>query len=187
MEETTINISLNDKRSKYISEAIGNKTCIKILNLLSTKEGLTVTEISNELNIPLNSVDYNIKKLVKSGLIESSSYWWSVKGKKMPAYKISNKKIVISPKKISSKIMLSVSLFIGGLVSLIVRFFTEKNIVREEIASPMLVRSLDVGEKLVTTPEALHVVPWQWFLIGIWSGIVLFFLFIYFAERRYKK
>ena len=121
--DKSIQISLGDEKAKDVAEVLGNKTCNKILDYLVENEG-TVSEISDKLNIPLNTVDYNIKKLVKAGLIESSSHFWSVKGKKMPAYKISNKKIIISPKSSLNKAFLWV-LGITGLVALTVRqFFT---------------------------------------------------------------
>ena len=47
--------------------------------------------------MPMNSVQYNISKLLEAGLIEEAKSWWSVKGKKMPTYKVANKLIVISP------------------------------------------------------------------------------------------
>ena len=66
----------------------------KILSLIAEKEA-TGSEIANELNLPLNTVGYNIDKLLKAGLIETSkNFFWSLKGKKMPTYKISNKKVI---------------------------------------------------------------------------------------------
>jgi DNA-binding transcriptional ArsR family regulator len=104
VEETTLNIDLNDPRSLQVAEIITNPSCKKILNILAQKE-LTETEISKELKMPLNTVDYNIKKLVKSGLVESTNHFWSIKGKRIPSYRAANKKIVISPSKFDSKLL----------------------------------------------------------------------------------
>jgi len=94
-------ISLEDEKSRKLGEAISNPTCKKIISLLAEKE-LSATEISREIKIPMNTLDYNLKKLISSGIIEKSKHFWSVKGKKIPTYKVVNKVIVIQPKKTSS-------------------------------------------------------------------------------------
>ena len=107
---------MNDPASEKVAEILGNKTCKKILGLLAEREGeLSVGDISKELGIAINTVDYNVKKLVESGLIDkSSSFFWSVKGRKIPTYKIANKQIIISTKT-SFKGVLGSALF-GGLL-----------------------------------------------------------------------
>ena len=204
-------MDLNDSRMKYLSEIFGSESCKKILNLLAEKE-LTETDIAGELKMPLNSVDYNVKKLVKAGLIESGSHWWSVKGKKMPSYRVSDKQIVISPKRMSSSVLLIPALLVGGLISLTIKkvielnsYSPEQNVLMaksaEDIVSYASVAS--AGEmarsELVSDAPAVmsqqvaektnligSVAGWEWFLIGIWSGILIFFLLNYFIERRYK-
>ena len=116
MTDNYISIDLNDPRMKHLSEILGNESCKKILNLLAENEW-TETEIARELKMPLNSVDYNIKKLVNAGLIESSNHWWSVKGKKMPSYKVSNKKIIISPRRMGSSFIIPV--IMTGIVAIL--------------------------------------------------------------------
>jgi len=68
MDEKSILINLGDEKAKWISEVIGNKSCNKILDLLAEKN-LTVSDISHKLKMPINTVDYNVKKLVKAGLM----------------------------------------------------------------------------------------------------------------------
>jgi DNA-binding transcriptional ArsR family regulator len=194
MEETYINISLGDEKAKDIAEILSNKSCKKILELLTEKE-LTETEIAEKLNLPLNTVDYNVKKILKSGLIESTSHWWSVKGKKMPSYKISNKKIIISPKKFSTTILLLPTLAIGGAITYIIKKLTTERVtdqllqtssyglppMPEEAATTMT----KLYEPIVTNTQFIQTIHgWQWFLIGIWLGIILFFAINYFYDRK---
>jgi DNA-binding transcriptional ArsR family regulator len=120
MVETEVVVSLDDERSKYISEVLGNKSCKKILGYLSENEAC-VSDISKELKIPINTADYNIKKLIKAGLIEKSDFWWSVKGKKMPTYRVSNKKIIISPKSFKSYSRYLFALIASGIAALVIR------------------------------------------------------------------
>ena len=67
------------------------------MNLLSEKDH-SETEISQNLNLPLNTVHYNIEQLKRTGLIESKEFKWSEKGKKIRYYKPVNKFIVITQK-----------------------------------------------------------------------------------------
>ena len=109
-----INYDIDDPRSGAIAEVMANKTCKKILGLIAERE-LTASEIAGELGLPLNTTGYNIEKLLRAELIEETKgFFWSVKGKKMPKYKVSNKKIVISPRKLVSPMVL-----IAGLVVLL--------------------------------------------------------------------
>ena len=98
MTEKQLMIDLDDPRAGRIAEVLGSKTCKQILGILAEKE-LSESEISSELKLPLNTIDYNVKKLVESGLIEETKgFLWSSKGKRVLRYKIARKRIVISPK-----------------------------------------------------------------------------------------
>lgn len=193
MADNYISIDLNDSRTKNIAEIIGNKTCKKILNLLAEKE-LNESEIADELNIPLNSVDYNIKKLIKSGLIESSKHKWSVRGKRMPSYKISDKKIIISPKRISSNVLLVPALLVGGAIAFVVKKITEVPSVNfdiaqtKEAAGSLMMASPRVASEVVEkTGFVQSIAGWEWFLIGIWSGIILLSLMSYIKYKNERR
>lgn len=185
MEEKYVMFSMDDERIKGLSEALSNPSCKKIINLLSEKE-LTETDIARELKVPLNTIDYNIKKLISTGLIEKTSHFWSVRGKKMPVYRVSNKQIIISPRK---KISLSALLFsaIGtGILALIVKGYKASEVVQEDAvlfaqeAAPMMASR---------TAEAVSTgfASWQWFLLGAWIGILIFFTSTLISERRNKN
>lgn len=116
-------VSLNDENSKFLSEVLGNKTCKKIIDFLSERKEASEKDISDGLQIPLNTTEYNLTKLVKSGIVKkTSNFFWSVKGKKIPMYKLANKHIVISPlKKPSPEILKTLlpvvaGIFIGVLI-----------------------------------------------------------------------
>lgn len=118
MSDKYINIDLDDERIGKIADAISNKTCKKILEILSDSE-MSGSEISEKLIIPLNTTTYNLDILLDAGLIEKSSgFLWSEKGKRIVKYKVANKKIVISPKSgfkgILGSVLLS-GLFASGI------------------------------------------------------------------------
>ena len=117
MTKSSISIDLGDPRTGLVAEALSNKTCVKILDLLAENE-LTATDIALRLGIPLNTVGYNLDKLIVSGLVEkSSNFFWSVKGKKTPTYRVANRKIVISPKRIIRGIV--PLLLVAGVIALL--------------------------------------------------------------------
>ncbi|MEK6854998.1 MAG: helix-turn-helix domain-containing protein [Nanoarchaeota archaeon] len=121
MSEKYVMIDMNDARSVKIAEVISNKTCKNILGALAERE-MSESEIASELDIPLNTVGYNVKKLVEAGLIEKSNkFFWSAKGRRINSYKISNKKIVISPKMVSKGII--PALLITFLLSIGIKIF----------------------------------------------------------------
>ena len=113
-------IDMDDPRAGKIAEVISNKTAKQILSLVAEGE-MGVGDIARELNIPINTAMYNVEKLVSAGLIEKSSWIWSMKGKKMDKYKISNKKIIISPKKLAGVIP---AMIVSGIVAFGIKMFS---------------------------------------------------------------
>src|SRR3989344_4247429 len=97
MTKSYVMVNLDDPRTARIAEVMGNKTCKRILALLGEHE-LSESELAQRLAAPTNTVNYNVKKLVGSGLIEPSRSFWSVKGRAVRTYRLSQKDIVISPK-----------------------------------------------------------------------------------------
>jgi len=82
-----------------MAEALGNPTCKKIIDYLSDNSGKSEEDIAKAMGMKLNTLEYNLKKLLDSGLVEKTkSFFWSKKGKKIPLYKLANKHIIISPK-----------------------------------------------------------------------------------------
>ena len=134
MDEKYILVSLEEEKTKRIAESIKSKTAIKILDLLSEGE-FSETDIANKLRSPVNTIEYNLKKLLQAGLIEKSkAYFWSEKGKKIPLYKIVKKFIIISPKtknktsgsKTLSKLKSIIPVVaILGIFSLIIKYYFE--------------------------------------------------------------
>jgi len=115
--------SLDDDEAKNLGEAISSKTSRAIVNFLVEKGEASETDISKNLNIPINTAEYNLKKLLKAGVIEKSkNFFWSKKGKKIDVYKVANKLIVIAPKKSSAYSKLK-SVIPVALISGILTYF----------------------------------------------------------------
>ena len=128
-------LSMEDEKIKKISNVISNESCRKILDYLSDKDS-TESELAQKLNIPISTVHYNLQQLMGTGLIESSEFHYSEKGKEMSHYKLANKYIIIAPKKtygIKEKLksILPVAIIASGaalVVQYLQRFFVEGKI-----------------------------------------------------------
>jgi DNA-binding transcriptional ArsR family regulator len=120
MAKSSIVIDIDDPRSGAIAEVMSNKTSKKILSMLAEGE-MSSSELAEKLDLPLNTVTYNVEKLVKAELVEKSSrIFWSSRGRKMEIYRVSNRRIIISPKKIVKGILpaLLVTLLISAAILL---------------------------------------------------------------------
>ena len=139
MGESYLMLNVNDPKSRDVAEILSNSTAKKILGLLAEEE-LSESQLGERLKIPLNTIGYNIKKLKNSGLIEPArKFFWSVKGKKIIFYKVSNKKIVISPKESFKGLLpsLIVSAFLAFAIPYIVLYFNNRNSYYSETSSLM--------------------------------------------------
>src|SRR3989344_654508 len=119
-------LSMEDDKIKKISNVISNESCRKILDYLSDKDS-TESELAQKLSITISTVHYNLQQLMGTGLIESSEFHYSEKGKEMSHYKLANKYIIIAPKKtfgIKEKLksILPVALIASG-ATLVIQFF----------------------------------------------------------------
>ncbi|MBS3087369.1 helix-turn-helix domain-containing protein [Candidatus Pacearchaeota archaeon] len=206
-------ISLGDEGLKDVAEVLGSDSCVKILDLLALKD-LAVSDIARELGMKLNTTDYNVKKLVKAGLIKKSGHWWSVKGKKMPVYQVVDRRIVISPKRrIAAKFLWVLGL--TGAVGIWLRslmmpadFVMSGEKVMDDAVFAAAPRAMELVVDEVSQVEMMAsnggisdatfgavsdvsfwagLAGWEWFLIGAWSAIVLFFIFSLISERRINR
>jgi len=137
-DDKFILMGLDDERAGNIAEALKNPTCKKILNFLGDIKEASEKDISDSLKMPINTIEYNLNKLIKSGLIDKAkNFFWSVKGKKIPMYKLARKHIIISPNKNPSmnylKTILPVILIAVLVIVLAgIILFPKQNIISEQ-------------------------------------------------------
>jgi len=177
MAEKYLMFNLDDEKAKSLGEVIANPTARKIVNLLAEKE-LSESEISKELNLALNTVEYNLNKLLDSGVIEKSKFFYSVKGKKIETYKVANKLIVISPRKsnVYNKLKGIIPVvFISAIFTAFIWLYNKTNLSAEKadnfVSAPQIEivsKSAGVGS-FVSSMNIL-----DWFLIIIWILIIGF-------------
>ena len=100
VDDKFILMGIDDERSGQMAEILKSKTAKKILDFLADVKEASEKDIADGLKTPINTIEYNLKKLIKTGLVISSkNYFWSVKGKKIPMYQLAKKHVIISPSK----------------------------------------------------------------------------------------
>jgi DNA-binding transcriptional ArsR family regulator len=192
MTDKFLLFDLEDEKSKKLGEVISNPTCKKIINLISEKE-VSESDLAKELKIPINTIEYNLKKLLEAGIIEKKKeFFWSRKGKKIDLYQLANKLIIISPKKsLSSKIKsILPAVIITGLVTSAIAIYsrvTEESI--NDLQTPASVEMAKLGANTANFISADYggaarsiestlfsqFQNWEWFLIG---GLVVLASFL---------
>jgi len=98
-EESFLLVSLKEDKAKQLAQVLSNDTARKILDYLSKVEHATETDISKKMKLPLSTVHYNLQQLSKSNLVSDEHFNYSEKGKKIVHYSLSNKYVIIAPKK----------------------------------------------------------------------------------------
>lgn len=184
-ENNFILVSLNDEKSKAIAEVLASSTCKKIINHLAEHKEASQKDLSEKIHVPMNTIDYNMKKLLSSGFIQKrKNFFWSAKGKKIVMYELSNKSVVISHKKsVGEKFKSIVPAFIltaaGGFA---LWMYEKANLVQR--GTEMFVQKSAETYASAIAPDAVGTVStsanllssqplWLWFVFGALTAIFI--------------
>lgn len=203
-------IDIDDPRASQIAEVIANETCKKILIALAEDE-LNQSQISEKLSLALNTIDYNIKKLVAAGLIERvNKTFWSSKGKRIYTYRVSNKRIIISPRARIKGVLpalIASALIAGGI------WVWQGASNRQEIGNtPALMKdssgnfagALAANSEIARTASDVNIVnggrfmefiysmihdpnAWAWFFVGAVITLLIFMMWNWVKMKRYNN
>lgn len=90
-------IELNEASS--LAKIISSKTAKDIIQYIGDHEKCTASQISKNLNLAASTVHYNLKALTESEIIDDTEFTYSSKGKQINHYSLSNKILIVVPKK----------------------------------------------------------------------------------------
>lgn len=171
---------MEDDKTKKLAGVLNSKICKKIIDTLSDEE-LSEKDLADKLKIPINTIEYNLKKLLSAELIEKSkNFFWSKKGRKIDVYKVSNKSIIISPKssRMTSKLKsILPAVLIAGIGAIAIRYYSVSRGVNYGAEKLM---ASEVGADEILVDSANYFVTaqpfpiWGWFLAGALFIIVIF-------------
>jgi len=208
MNNNFLLISLDEKKSKKIAEAINNDTGRKILDHLSKKES-SESDLAKELNIPISTVHYNLKQLMEANLVIVDEFHYSTKGKEVNHYKLANKYIIIAPKQTDNRFMEAlqkilpltiITAVVGGLLTGF-RFITSgastantfaKSAVADSAPRMMTAIAPEAASTAAgTAPQVFNISrPFlqsnavAWFFVGALSIIIIYFLYEVVKKRK---
>jgi predicted transcriptional regulator len=194
-EDKFIMVSLDDEKSKAVADVLSSKTCKTIIGYLAENKEASEKDLADKLDIPLNTVEYNLKKLIESGFVQRrKNFFWSKKGKKIVMYELSNKSIIISHKKpikekiksiIPPVILTAVGAFaiwVYGAISASLSSscssgllsgtgacaYKSVNAAAVPVAASGAIQVASAATTIVSSPL------WEWFLLG---GLIAIFIF----------
>jgi DNA-binding transcriptional ArsR family regulator len=86
------------KESKAITQVISNDTAMQVMDMLADGP-MSTSAVAEKLAIPLTTAQYNIEKLMESGLVKIEKTRYSEKGREVKLYRASRRFIMIVPEK----------------------------------------------------------------------------------------
>jgi DNA-binding transcriptional ArsR family regulator len=149
MAENVVFLEPGDERAQKIAKAMGSQTASDILQSLG-EHPKSLTAITGQLAIPMNTAKYHIENLLEAGLIAVSETKYSVKGREVKLYTLTNQLLIVAPKQsaVRSILLKYASLFgIVAFCSIVVSILSTA-------AGPGLLMSNSLGaEQRAAAPE----------------------------------
>jgi DNA-binding transcriptional ArsR family regulator len=97
MADNVVILEPGDERAQKISKAMASQTASDILQLLAENKK-SLTEITDRLDIPLTTAKYHIENLLETGLITVAETKYSVKGREIKIYAVTNQLLIVAPR-----------------------------------------------------------------------------------------
>jgi DNA-binding transcriptional ArsR family regulator len=115
MADNVIILEPGDERAQKISKAMASQTASDILQLLAEKQQ-SLTEITDRLDIPLTTAKYHIENLLEAGLITVAETKYSVKGREIKIYAVTNQLLIVAPRQSNVRSLLLKYASLFGIV-----------------------------------------------------------------------
>lgn len=117
MADSVVVLEPGEERAQKIAKAMASQTAGDILRLIGVGPK-TSTEISDQLSLPMNTAKYHIENLLDAGLISIDSTKYSVKGREVKVYTLTNQLLIVAPKQLNVRSLLMKYASLFGIVAL---------------------------------------------------------------------
>ncbi|MEI7648328.1 MAG: helix-turn-helix domain-containing protein [Methanomicrobiales archaeon] len=97
MADNVVLLEPGDERAQKIAKAMGSKTASDILRFLSEGQK-SLTDITERLAIPMTTAKYHVENLSDAGLILVEETKYSVKGREVKLYSLTNQLLIVAPR-----------------------------------------------------------------------------------------
>ena len=116
MADNVVFLEPGDERAQKIAKAMGSQTASDILQILG--EGpRSLTDITERLNIPMNTAKYHVENLLDAGLIAVEKTKYSIKGREVKIYMLTNQLLVVAPRQSNVRSLLLKYASLFGIVA----------------------------------------------------------------------
>ncbi len=116
MADNVVVMEPGDERAQKIAKAIASPTAGEILQILA-ENPKSLTDITDRLALPMNTAKYHVDNLLDAGVISVADTKYSVKGREVKIYSLTNQLLIVAPRRsdIRSLLLKYASLF--GIVA----------------------------------------------------------------------
>jgi DNA-binding transcriptional ArsR family regulator len=97
MTEKILFLEPGDERAQKIAKAMGSQVASDILQLLGD-DSASLTDIAERLTLPMNTAKYHVENLLEAGLISIAETKYSVKGREVKVYSLTNQLLIVAPR-----------------------------------------------------------------------------------------
>jgi DNA-binding transcriptional ArsR family regulator len=116
MADNVVVLEPGDERAQKIAKAMGSQTASDILQLLSDGQK-SLTDITERLAIPMTTVKYHVENLLDAGLISVAETKYSVKGREVKLYSLTNQLLIVAPRQSNVRSLLLKYASLFGIVA----------------------------------------------------------------------
>ncbi|WP_321507563.1 helix-turn-helix domain-containing protein [uncultured Methanoregula sp.] len=97
MADDVVLLEPGDQRAQKIAKAMASQTGGDILHLLGDGPK-SLTDIADHLKLPMNTAKYHLENLLDAGLISVAETKYSVKGREVKIYSLTNQLLIVAPR-----------------------------------------------------------------------------------------
>jgi len=115
MADNVVLLEPGDERAHKIAKAMSSQTASDILQILA-ESPQSLTGITERLAIPLTTAKYHTENLLDAGLILVSETKYSVKGREIKIYSLTNQLLIVAPRQSNVRSLLLKYTSLFGIV-----------------------------------------------------------------------
>jgi len=116
MTDNVVVLEPGDLRAQKIAKAMGSPTAGDILQLLA-EQPRSLSDITERLSIPMNTAKYHVDNLLDAGIIAVADTKYSVKGRTVKIYSLTDQLLIVAPRRSDIRSMLTRYAALFGIVA----------------------------------------------------------------------
>jgi DNA-binding transcriptional ArsR family regulator len=116
MADNVLVLEPGDERAQKIAKAMASPMAGDILQLLGDGPK-SLTAIADALRIPMNTAKYHIDNLLDAGIIAVSDTRYSIKGREVKLYSLTDQLLIVAPRRVDVRSLLLKYASLFGIVA----------------------------------------------------------------------